>query len=117
MTNTDTEDVAATVAQIRAAMKAGADIVRVSVPTLAAAKAFGEIKKEVGYVPLVADIHFNYKCALAAADAGADCLRINPGTIGGDKKVSEVIACARNHGVPIRLDVNAGSLATEPQDK
>src|SRR3546814_7627922 len=75
MTNTDTEDVAATVAQIRAAMKAGADIVRVSVPTLAAAKAFGEIKKEVGYVPLVADIHFNYKCALAAAEAGADCLR------------------------------------------
>src|SRR3546814_9183177 len=76
MTNTDTEDVAATVAQIRAAMKAGDDIVRVSVPTLAAAQAFGEIKKEVGYVPLVADIHFNYKCALAAAEADRECTRL-----------------------------------------
>ncbi|NGY04549.1 flavodoxin-dependent (E)-4-hydroxy-3-methylbut-2-enyl-diphosphate synthase [Solimonas terrae] len=117
MTNTDTEDVAATVAQIRAAVKSGADIVRVSVPTLAAAKAFGEIKKEVGYVPLVADIHFNYKCALAAAEAGADCLRINPGNIGSDKKVSEVVACARHHGVPIRIGVNAGSLEAELQEK
>ena len=72
MTNTDTEDVPATVAQVRAAVKAGADIVRISVPTLAAAEAFGKIKQEVGYVPLVADIHFNYRCALAAAEAGAD---------------------------------------------
>jgi (E)-4-hydroxy-3-methylbut-2-enyl-diphosphate synthase len=117
MTNTDTEDVAATVAQIRACAKAGADIVRVSVPTLKAAAAFGAIKKQVGYFPLVADIHFNYKCALAAAEAGADCLRINPGNIGSDKKVSEVVACARHHGVPIRIGVNAGSLEADLQEK
>jgi len=117
MTNTDTEDVAATVAQVRAAVKAGADIVRISVPTLAAAQAFGKIKKEVGYIPLVADIHFNYRCALAAAEAGADCLRINPGNIGNDHKVGEVIACARHHGVPIRIGVNAGSLEGDLQEK
>ena len=74
-------------------------LARLSVPTLAAAEAFGKIKKEVGYVPLVADIHFNYKCGLAAAEAGADCLRINPGNIGSDKKVSEVVACAKHHGI------------------
>mgnify|MGYP000403872741 CR=1 FL=1 len=94
MTNTDTEDVAATVAQIQAAQKAGADIVRVSVPTLAAARAFAEIKRAVGYMPLVADIHFNYKCGIAAAEAGADCLRINPGNIGGERKVDEMEAYA-----------------------
>src|SRR5690606_2435176 len=110
MTNTDTENVEATVAQVRAAMKAGADMVRISVPTIAAAEAFGKIKKEVGYVPLIADIHFNYRCALKAAEMGADCLRINPGNIGSDRKVEEVIACARHHGVPIRIGVNAGSL-------
>ncbi len=117
MTNTDTEDVAATVAQIRSCVKAGADIVRVSVPTLKAAEAFREIKREVGYVPLVADIHFNYKCALAAAEAGADCLRINPGNIGSDRKVSEVVACAKHHGIPIRIGVNAGSLEADLQEK
>ncbi|MGQ0620802.1 MAG: flavodoxin-dependent (E)-4-hydroxy-3-methylbut-2-enyl-diphosphate synthase [Panacagrimonas sp.] len=117
MTNTDTENVEATVAQIRAAMKAGADIVRVSVPTIAAAEAFGRIKKEVGYVPLIADIHFNYKCALKAAEMGADCLRINPGNIGSDRKVAEVVACARHHGVPIRIGVNAGSLEGDLQEK
>ncbi|HSW12153.1 MAG TPA: flavodoxin-dependent (E)-4-hydroxy-3-methylbut-2-enyl-diphosphate synthase [Solimonas sp.] len=117
MTNTDTEDVAATVAQIQGAVKAGADIVRVSVPTLKAAEAFRQIKKQVGYVPLVADIHFNYKCGIAAAEAGADCLRINPGNIGGDRKVAEVIACARHHGVPIRIGVNAGSLEADLQEK
>ncbi|HEX4873149.1 MAG TPA: flavodoxin-dependent (E)-4-hydroxy-3-methylbut-2-enyl-diphosphate synthase [Nevskiaceae bacterium] len=117
MTNTPTEDVAATVAQIRAAMKAGCDIVRVSVPTLDAAKAFGLIKKEVGYVPLVADIHFNYKCGLAAAEAGADCLRINPGNIGGERKVDEIVACAKHHGIPIRIGVNAGSLEGDLQEK
>ncbi|MGQ0502250.1 MAG: flavodoxin-dependent (E)-4-hydroxy-3-methylbut-2-enyl-diphosphate synthase [Panacagrimonas sp.] len=117
MTNTDTENVPATVAQIRAAVKAGADIVRVSVPTIAAAEAFGKIKKEVGYVPLIADIHFNYKCGLKAAEMGADCLRINPGNIGSDRKVAEVIACARHHGVPIRIGVNAGSLEGELQEK
>ena len=117
MTNTDTEDVAATVAQIKAAVKAGADIVRVSVPTLKAAEAFKQIKQQVGYIPLVADVHFNYKCALASAEAGADCLRINPGNIGGDKKVAEVVACAKHHGVPIRIGVNAGSLEADLQEK
>jgi len=117
MTNTRTEDVAATVAQIDAAVRAGADLVRVSVPTLAAAKAFGEIKRAVGEVPLIADIHFNYRCGLAAAEQGADCLRINPGNIGSDQKVAEVIACARHHGIPIRIGVNAGSLEADLQEK
>ena len=116
MTNTTTEDVAATVAQIQALQKAGVDIVRVSVPTLKAAEAFAKIRRAVE-VPLVADIHFNYKCAIAAADAGADCLRINPGNIGGEKKVNEVIASARHHGVPIRIGVNAGSLEGDLQEK
>ena len=117
MTNTKTEDVAATVAQILAAKKAGVDIVRVSVPTIAACEAFGEIKKQVGDLPLIADVHFNYKCALKAAEMGADCLRINPGNIGSDAKVAEVIACARHHGVPIRIGVNAGSLEGDLQEK
>jgi len=116
MTNTKTEDIAATVAQINAARKAGADIVRVSVPTIAACEAFGEIRKQVD-IPLIADIHFNYKCALKAAEMGADCLRINPGNIGSDAKVAEVIACARHHGVPIRIGVNAGSLEGDLQEK
>ncbi len=116
MTNTKTEDVAATVAQIQAAQKAGADIVRVSVPTIAACIAFGEIRKQVD-MPLIADVHFNYKCALKAAEMGADCLRINPGNIGSDAKVAEVIACARHHGVPIRIGVNAGSLEADLQSK
>jgi len=117
MTNTKTEDIAATVAQILAAKKAGVDIVRVSVPTIAACEAFGEIKKLVGDLPLVADVHFNYKCALKAAEMGADCLRINPGNIGSDAKVAEVIACARHYGVPIRIGVNAGSLEGDLQEK
>ncbi len=116
MTNTDTENVEATVAQIRALAKAGADIVRVSVPTLKAAEAFAKIRAQV-QTPLVADIHFNYKCAIAAAEAGADCLRINPGNIGGEKKVAEVIASARHHGLPIRIGVNAGSLEGDLQEK
>lgn len=117
MTNTRTEDVAATVAQVRAVVAAGADIVRISVPTLKAAEAFAEIRRQVAEVPLVADIHFNYRCGLAAAEAGADCLRINPGNIGGDAKVSEVVACARHHGIPIRIGVNAGSLEADLQEK
>ena len=117
MTNTETEDVDATVAQIHQAVKAGADIVRVSVPTLKAAAAFKLIKQQVGYIPLVADIHFNYKCGIAAAEAGADCLRINPGNIGGEKKVAEVVACARAHRVPMRIGVNAGSLEGDLQTK
>jgi (E)-4-hydroxy-3-methylbut-2-enyl-diphosphate synthase len=116
MTNTRTEDVAATVAQIQALQKAGADLVRVSVPTLDAARAFADIRKQVT-IPLIADIHFNYKCAIAAAEAGADCLRINPGNIGGEKKVREVIDCARHHNLPIRIGVNAGSLEGDLQTK
>ncbi len=116
MTNTETRDVDATVAQIEALQKAGADIVRVSVPTLDAAEAFGKIRKRVD-IPLVADIHFNYKCALASAEQGADCLRINPGNIGGEKKIREVIECAKHHGVPIRVGVNAGSLEKDLQEK
>lgn len=116
MTNTHTEDVDATVAQIRALHKAGADIVRVSVPTKVAAEAFGKIRKQVD-VPLVADIHFNWRVAIAAAQQGADCLRINPGNIGAEHKVREVIACARDHGIPIRVGVNAGSLEKDLQVK
>lgn len=116
MTNTETRDVEATVAQIQAIQKAGADIVRVSVPTLDAAEAFGKIRKRVT-IPLVADIHFNYKVGLAAAEHGADCLRINPGNIGSERKVAEVIACARHHGIPIRVGVNAGSLEKDLQEK
>ena len=116
MTNTETRDVEATVAQIQALQNAGADIVRVSVPTLDAAVAFGKIRKRVT-LPLVADIHFNYKVALASAEQGADCLRINPGNIGNERKISEVIACAKHHGVPIRVGVNAGSLEKDLQEK
>lgn len=109
MTNTETTDVAATVAQIKQVQDAGADIVRVSVPTMEAAEAFGEIKKQVT-VPLVADIHFDYRIALRVAELGVDCLRINPGNIGSDDRVREVVAAARHHGIPIRIGVNAGSL-------
>ncbi len=116
MTNTDTQNVEATVAQINALQLAGADIVRVSVPTLAAAQAFGKIRKRVT-VPLVADIHFNYRVALESARQGADCLRINPGNIGGERKVAEVIACARDYDLPIRIGVNAGSLEQDLQEK
>ncbi len=116
MTNTDTCDVDATVAQIQALEGVGADIVRVSVPTMEAAEAFGKIKRQVA-VPLVADIHYDYKIALKVADEGADCLRINPGNIGREDRVRAVIESARDHGVPIRIGVNAGSLEKELQRK
>ncbi|NRB34015.1 MAG: flavodoxin-dependent (E)-4-hydroxy-3-methylbut-2-enyl-diphosphate synthase [Rhodobacteraceae bacterium] len=109
MTNTLTTDVAATVAQVQAAAEAGADIVRVSVPDQASAKAMKEIVAE-SPVPLVADIHFHYKRGIEAAEAGAACLRINPGNIGDETRVKEVIAAARDHGCSIRIGVNAGSL-------
>ncbi len=112
MTNTDTCDVQATVAQIRALESVGADIVRVSIPTMDAAEAFGAIRKEVE-VPLVADIHFDYKIALRVAELGVDCLRINPGNIGRDDRVKAVVDCAREHNIPIRIGVNAGSLEKE----
>lgn len=116
MTNTETTDIAATAEQVRALTRAGADIVRVSVPSLDAADAFGEIRKEVE-VPLVADIHFDYRIALKVADKGVDCLRINPGNIGREEKVRAVVDKARERGLPIRIGVNAGSLEKDLQVK
>ncbi|HEY7884531.1 MAG TPA: flavodoxin-dependent (E)-4-hydroxy-3-methylbut-2-enyl-diphosphate synthase [Cellvibrionaceae bacterium] len=116
MTNTETCDVAATVGQIQRLERAGADIVRVSVPSLEAAEAFGEIRKLVN-VPLVADIHFDYRIALRVADLGVDCLRINPGNIGREKRIRAVVDKARDLGIPIRIGVNAGSLEKDLQKK
>jgi len=116
MTNTETTDVAATVRQIKAIEEAGADLVRVSVPTMQAAEAFKEIKKQVN-IPLITDIHFDYKIALKVAEYGADCLRINPGNIGREDRVREVVASAKDHGIPIRIGVNAGSLEKDLQKK
>ena len=115
MTNTNTEDIDSTINQINSLAIAGADIVRVSVPTGAAAEAFKKIKKVVS-VPLVADIHFDYKLALAVADS-ADCLRINPGNIGKEDKVGEIISAAKDNNIPIRVGVNAGSLEKDLQKK
>lgn len=109
MTNTLTTDVAGTIAQVQAAADAGADIVRISVPDEASSKALREIVREVT-VPIVADIHFHYKRGIEAAEAGAACLRINPGNIGDEKRVREVIKAARDHNCSIRIGVNAGSL-------
>ncbi|MDF1621875.1 MAG: flavodoxin-dependent (E)-4-hydroxy-3-methylbut-2-enyl-diphosphate synthase [Pseudohongiella nitratireducens] len=109
MTNTETCDVDATVAQIRRLEAVGADIVRVSVPTMDAAEAFRKIRHQVN-VPLVADIHFDYKIALKVAEYGVDCLRINPGNIGNEARVRAVVDAARDKGIPIRIGVNAGSL-------
>ncbi|MBT3308008.1 MAG: flavodoxin-dependent (E)-4-hydroxy-3-methylbut-2-enyl-diphosphate synthase [Gammaproteobacteria bacterium] len=116
MTNTHTADVAATVAQVRALEQVGADIVRISIPDMEAAEAFGEIRKQTT-MPLVADIHFDHKIALRVADLGVDCLRINPGNIGKEDRVREVVASARDHGIPIRIGVNAGSLEKDLQKK
>jgi (E)-4-hydroxy-3-methylbut-2-enyl-diphosphate synthase len=116
MTNTETTDVAATVAQIQRIQLAGADIVRVSVPSMDAAEAFGEIRKQVN-IPLVADIHFDYKIALRVADLGVDCLRINPGNIGREDRIKAVVDKARDLNIPIRIGVNAGSLEKDLQKK
>jgi (E)-4-hydroxy-3-methylbut-2-enyl-diphosphate synthase len=112
MTNTETCDVEATVAPIRAIAEAGADLVRVSVPSMEAAEAFREIRPRAG-LPVVADIHFDHKIALKVAEYGVDCLRINPGNIGREAKVREVIAACQDRGIPIRIGVNAGSLGKE----
>ncbi len=112
MTNTSTSDVAATVAQINSIQQAGADIVRVSVPSLEEAEAFGEIRKQVN-IPLVADIHFDHHIALRVADLGVDCLRINPGNITREDRLREVIAKAKDKNIPIRIGVNAGSLGKD----
>lgn len=109
MTNTPTQDVAATVAQIQRLEAAGCEIVRVAVPDLQAAEAIAAIKSRIT-IPLVADIHFDHQLALAAARCGADALRINPGNIGGRHKVQAVVDCARDRGLPIRIGVNSGSL-------
>lgn len=114
MTNTDTCDVTSTVAQIQALQNAGADIVRVSVPSQKAAEAFGQIKKSVT-IPLVADIHFDYRIALRVAELGVDCLRINPGNIGREDRVRAVVDSAKDKGIPIRIGVNAGSLEKDLQ--
>ncbi len=116
MTNTDTCDVNATIAQTNKIAATGADIVRISVPTMEAAEAFKKIRAEVN-VPLIADIHFNHKIALKVAEYGVDCLRINPGNIGNAKKVAEVVASARDKNIPIRIGVNAGSLEKDLQLK
>ncbi len=116
MTNTDTCDVDATVAQIQRCVDAGADMVRVSIPSMDAAEAFAHIRRQVD-VPLIADIHFDHTIALAVARYGADCLRINPGNIGSDQKVREVVDCAKDLGISMRIGVNAGSLEKDLQKK
>ena len=116
MTNTNTCDIESTILQIESLEKAGADIVRVSIPTMDAAEAFKEIKKRAN-IPLITDIHFNYKIALKVAEYGADCLRINPGNIGKEDRVREVVASAKDHNIPIRIGVNAGSLEKDLQKK
>ncbi len=109
MTNTHTEDVEATVAQILRLEKAGCEIIRCTVPTMEAAKALAEIKKQI-HIPLVADIHFDYKMAIAAMENGADKIRINPGNIGGIDRVKAVVDVAKERNIPIRVGVNSGSL-------
>jgi (E)-4-hydroxy-3-methylbut-2-enyl-diphosphate synthase len=109
MTNTVTADVAATTAQIRRLEHAGCEIVRVAVPDAEAAAAIPRIKAGIG-IPLIADVHFDHRLAIAAAEAGADGLRINPGNIGHARKVKAVVDCARDRGIPIRIGVNSGSL-------
>ena len=112
MTNTKTEDAAATVAQIKRLEAAGCDIVRSTVPTKEAAEAIGKIKKEIS-IPLVADIHFDHKLAIAAIENGADKIRINPGNIGSEANVREVVKAAKERDIPIRVGVNSGSLEKE----
>ncbi|MFC0180714.1 flavodoxin-dependent (E)-4-hydroxy-3-methylbut-2-enyl-diphosphate synthase [Thorsellia kenyensis] len=116
MTNTKTTDVIETVNQIKRLERVGVDIVRVSVPTMDAAEAFKLIKSQVT-VPLVADIHFDYRIALKVAEYGVDCLRINPGNIGNQERIRAVVDCARDKNIPIRIGVNGGSLEKDIQEK
>ena len=116
MTNTKTEDVAATVAQILTLEKAGCQIIRCAVPTMEAASARGEIKKQI-HIPLVADIHFDYKLAIAAMENGADKIRINPGNIGSRERIQAVVDVAKERQIPIRVGVNSGSLEKELVEK
>lgn len=116
MTNTKTEDVASTVAQILALEKVGCEIIRCAVPTMEAAEALKEIKKQI-HIPLVADIHFDYRLAIAAIENGADKIRINPGNIGSEERVRAVVEKAKEYGIPIRVGVNSGSLEKELLEK
>ena len=116
MTNTKTEDVAATVAQIRQLTAAGCDIIRCAVPTMEAAQALKEIKKRVE-IPVVADIHFDYRLAIAAMENGADKIRINPGNIGSAERVKAVVDVAKERNIPIRVGVNSGSLEKDLVEK
>ncbi|MBR3263120.1 MAG: flavodoxin-dependent (E)-4-hydroxy-3-methylbut-2-enyl-diphosphate synthase [Lachnospiraceae bacterium] len=116
MTNTKTDDVKATVEQIHALEEAGCEIIRCTANTPEAAKAFREIKKEIS-IPLVADIHFDYKLAILAMENGADKIRINPGNIGSRERIKAVVDCAKEHAVPIRIGVNSGSLEKELVEK
>lgn len=116
MTNTKTEDVAATVAQILKLEEAGCDIIRCAVPTMEAAQALSEIKKQI-HIPLVADIHFDYRLAIAAMENGADKIRINPGNIGSTERVKAVVDAAKERNIPIRVGVNSGSLEKDIVEK
>ncbi|WP_457678898.1 flavodoxin-dependent (E)-4-hydroxy-3-methylbut-2-enyl-diphosphate synthase [Thermovibrio sp.] len=116
MTNTFTEDVPATVAQIKELEKVGCEVVRVAVPSVEAAKAISKIKREIK-VPLIADIHFDHRLALLSIEEGADCVRINPGNIGKEWKVKEVVSLAKERGISIRVGVNAGSIPKELLNK
>ena len=116
MTNTKTQDVEATVAQILQLERAGCQIIRSTVPDMEAAKALAEIKKQI-HIPLVADIHFDYRLAIAAMENGADKIRINPGNIGSAERVKAVVDCARERNIPIRVGVNSGSLEKELVEK
>ncbi|MGH7792275.1 MAG: flavodoxin-dependent (E)-4-hydroxy-3-methylbut-2-enyl-diphosphate synthase, partial [Thermodesulfobacteriota bacterium] len=112
MTKTDTRDVPATVAEIKKLEKAGCDIVRLAVPDMEAAQALGEIKKEVN-IPIVSDIHFDYRLALEAIKQGVDGMRINPGNIGSKARIKAVVDAVKERGIPIRIGVNSGSLEKE----
>ena len=116
MTNTPTEDAKATIEQILRLEEEGCEIIRCTVPTIAAAEALDEIKSNI-HIPLVADIHFDHKCALAAIEHGADKIRINPGNIGGEEKLKEVVRAAKAKDIPIRVGVNSGSLEAALVDK
>ena len=116
MTNTRTEDVEATVAQIKRLEEAGCEIIRSTGPTLEAAKAIAEIKKQI-HIPIVADIHFDYKMAIAAMENGADKIRINPGNIGSKDRIAAVVSCAKERNIPIRVGVNSGSLEKDLVEK
>ena len=116
MTNTKTEDIDATVKQILALEQAGCDIIRCAVPTMEAAKALAKIKQQI-HIPLVADIHFDYRLALAAIEHGADKIRINPGNIGSTERVRAVVDAAKERGIPIRVGVNSGSLEKDLVEK